>query len=147
MPQDILIHMGDVIFDRAKELAGIMDSLPGTKILVRGNHDRKSGSWYTRHGFHFVCDEFRIGTTLFTHKPVPIREGIEFNIHGHFHNTAHRTNEPEFNVFYGNRHILLAVELNDYKPYNLAKLLVVRKKQFEVKMGVIRCIKSGKLSG
>ena len=51
-PQDTLIHLGDVVFYQYTKLKGMMDSFPGKKILVMGNHDNKSRGWYERNGHH-----------------------------------------------------------------------------------------------
>ena len=71
---DLLIHLGDVIFDRQWELRPIIELLPWTKLLVRGNHDGQGINWYKTHGFHDVCDELIITwqndiKLLLTHKP------------------------------------------------------------------------------
>jgi calcineurin-like phosphoesterase family protein len=56
-PEDQVIVVGDVFFYHTKEEAKkYMDSLNGTKILVRGNHDRKTRDMYAM-GFSFVCEE------------------------------------------------------------------------------------------
>ena len=36
----------------------IFNKLPGRKVLVMGNHDKKSARWYSEHGFDFVCNMF-----------------------------------------------------------------------------------------
>jgi len=118
-PQDTLIHLGDVIFKHHDRLKSVMDSFPGTKILVRGNHDKETDSWYCRRGFSFVCDNLMIGNILLSHKPTDIRlrPDVKFNGHGHTHNNPKERWEKEILEFYDNtRHKLLAMEYVDYKP-------------------------------
>ena len=38
-PQDLLIHLGDVIFYKYPDLLDMMNSINGRKILLMGNHD------------------------------------------------------------------------------------------------------------
>lgn len=85
-PQDTLINLGDVIFYRHYALKSILDSIPGTKILLRGNHDYKTFGWYMRNGFHYAADLIVVGGVAFSHKPLRVLpDGCTLNIHGHLH--------------------------------------------------------------
>lgn len=54
-PDDLVIHLGDVQIGKKSDW--IMPSLPGRKILVRGNHDRQwSNLRWMKAGFDFACD-------------------------------------------------------------------------------------------
>lgn len=113
-PQDMLLHLGDVIFYNMGALKPSLDSVPGRKILVRGNHDRKSTHWYLHNGFSFVCDALELKGVLFTHEPrrvVP--DHVLGNAHGHWHNL-----EP-LPDWHGPRHYLVAMERTNYHPVNL----------------------------
>ena len=103
-PDDLVIHCGDVINGAKREVKGILDSLPGRKILVRGNHDRdKTNKWWMENGFEFACDSFVLNNILFTHEPAnaivksngnrpygmleeSLPNDCTVNIHGHLHN-------------------------------------------------------------
>ena len=51
-PDDTLIHLGDFAFAKHGEAAEIMNRCPArSKILLRGNHDNQSYSYYIQHGF------------------------------------------------------------------------------------------------
>ena len=96
-PEDTVIHLGDVIFSRVSELAGILSSLPGTKILVRGNHDFEKDSWYEKKGFSLVTytyiKEYKLEDVLYSHEPDLSKWGDwgpSVNIHGHLHSGDHR---------------------------------------------------------
>lgn len=119
--QDTLIHLGDVIFYKYDKLKSMLDSIPCRKVLVMGNHDRKSRNWYMRNGFDYAADMIVIDDILLSHKPVKdFPTGVRINIHGHFHNTDHRRHEPEYNDWYNQeRYRLLAMEYTDYKPVKL----------------------------
>lgn len=86
MSQDTLFHLGDVIFYQMGKLKHLLDKIPGKKILLRGNHDKKSNCWYTRNGFSFVADQIVLGSTILSHKPIQtFSDNVRLNIHGHCH--------------------------------------------------------------
>ncbi len=111
-PEDLTIHLGDVIFSRASELTSILESIAGRKVLVMGNHDRKP-RWYMTHGFDFACYRFELGHSLFVHEPqFELPPNCERVIHGHLHNSNHHEYDepiPSYNK-------LLAIEDTDYHP-------------------------------
>lgn len=125
---DILIHLGDFCIGNDEDWHEILFSeLPKIKaILVRGNHDRKTDSWYLRHGWDMVCETFSnyyFGKYItFSHIPI---QGIQnINIHGHFHNNGHRIKEPEIEKYYNpNLHKLLEIESNHYQPVLLESFI------------------------
>lgn len=119
-PQDILIHLGDVISYNHAALNDILKYIEcKTKILVRGNHDNKTDNWYLNNGFDFVCEEMRCQDIVLSHYPVPTDK---INVHGHFHNGDWRKHEPHFAEFYGNNHKLFALEFMGYKPLNIKEI-------------------------
>jgi calcineurin-like phosphoesterase family protein len=94
LPQDITIHLGDVILGRQSELPNILASIAGRKILVMGNHDKESAFWYMRHGFDFACKGLLWRGVWFTHAPqTNLPDGAILNVHGHLHVDHH----PEHN--------------------------------------------------
>jgi calcineurin-like phosphoesterase family protein len=113
-PQDRLFHLGDVIFYQYPRLKEILADIPGTKILLMGNHDRRSPGWYARNGFAFVADMIVVGDVLLSHKPVEIcPSGVRLNVHGHWHNNIHH---PRPDWYEESRYRLLSVEATNYKP-------------------------------
>src|SRR5438309_1522310 len=66
--EDLVIHLGDVAFNFVK-LKGLLDGLPGRKVLVLGNHDSHTITWYMANGFEFACDGLRMGQVYFSHRP------------------------------------------------------------------------------
>lgn len=121
---DIVFHLGDVILYRYNILKDILDQLPGEKILVRGNHDKKSNHWYMNNGFSFSCELFAQGDILFTHERVKLGRNSPFNlnIHGHTH-----TNVYDFIQNFSSDqelyHRLFSLEFEQYKPVNLEKFI------------------------
>jgi len=120
--QDVLIHLGDVIADKFNELKPMLDQIVcKSKILIRGNHDKKTNNWYINNGFDFCCDSLVIGDVALSHKPLRILpEGVRINIHGHFHNFDFKILDKECGDYHNPEiHKLLALEYTDYKPVNL----------------------------
>jgi calcineurin-like phosphoesterase family protein len=117
-PEDVIIHLGDVKVggNRGHKLTEIMYSLPGTKILIRGNHDHESNMYYMRNGFAASLDGMKYHGVTFTHQPVnSLYDGTDLNIHGHVHNSKWEPTKPF--------HRLLAIEYVDYRPVDLMKFI------------------------
>lgn len=116
-PQDTLYHLGDIIFKWEKDLKFLLMCIPGTKILVRGNHDKKSNGWYRRNGFAFVADAIVLGDVMLSHKPIEtLPSGVRLNIHGHWH-TIEESKIPEW--YNRATHRLLSSEKSNYRPVKL----------------------------
>ena len=124
---DTLIHLGDIcIGDDAEVHEGILANTGLIqKILVRGNHDNKTLTWYAKR-WDFVCDSFELiynGHYLyFSHRPQPEMGHFTRNIHGHTHGGMHHSEEfvswylPEY-------HLDVSPELMGYKPLRLDTLI------------------------
>lgn len=135
---DVLIHCGDFcIGDDIKWHDLFMSNTKNFKkrILIRGNHDNKSYSWYYKHGWDFVCDEIKLKmfgkVVLFTHKPIPRedKKEVQINIHGHLHGNDHRANEgvlylPPF-------HQDMSVDIKNYRAVDLSVLITKIIKQYD----------------
>lgn len=87
---DTVYFLGDIAF--SKEAADRLDTMPGYKILVLGNHDTDRSSEESR----YLIDKFdRVYGSLnkkgcwWTHIPIhPEELRGKFNIHGHTHNAT-----------------------------------------------------------
>ena len=130
---DTLFHLGDVCLGNDGDLHNtFITPIPCTKVLIRGNHDRKSDSWYIDHGWDVVLKSavVRVGghQVFLSHQPLPeqylwipqneSKLNYTFNIHGHFHNNDHRALEYDDAAHGYNRlrHLRLACELTHYQP-------------------------------
>lgn len=121
---DCLIHLGDICIGNDTIVHGLIKNLKCRKILVKGNHDSKSYSWYMEHGWDFVCDVFKIkyaGKIIcLSHKPQPWDGDWEINVHGHLHNLGHRDNDFK-NLKQWHR--LYSPEIMNYKPVELSNFI------------------------
>jgi len=132
-PQDLVICAGDVFIGPPAGWKAIYPSLPGRKMLIRGNHDwHHICTWWMQNGFDFACDAMIFRHIWFTHKPAKsLPGGCDLNIHGHLHNIWHgfHKNEPETERFtrtgklYNPWQRLFAVEYTDYKPVELEEFI------------------------
>ena len=114
--EDLVIHLGDIAFSKnAPALIEIIKKLNGRKVLVQGNHDKRSRHWYLSNGFDFICDSFVWDNIIFTHRPIS-RENIDrwrLNIHGHIHEKLEKDK----------RFVNISVEQIKYTPIKLLKVI------------------------
>lgn len=121
--EHIIIHLGDVCIGQDEYWHERLSYVHCKKWLVRGNHDKKSLSWYLSHGWDFVADEITLNIygkrVCFSHRPISdFSTGIRFdiNVHGHCHADNHRN---EGGLHYQR---LVAVE-HTYAPVLLRSIL------------------------
>ena len=118
---DVLIHLGDFSFGNDSYWHNLWRNIKGNKILIRGNHDKKSLTWYMENGWDMVVDEMLLNIygkrILFSHKPISDRGYFDLNIHGHQHNTVHHPETPM-----GEKNRLVFIEHN-YAPINLRSIV------------------------
>jgi len=117
-PNDISIWVGDVTFERhgIAITNNMLQSLPGYKILVFGNHDLEKGKLKDLY-FDEIHAAYQLGNLIFTHYPwnVYVPDGY-YSIHGHTHDKG--TLHP--------KHINVSVEQVNYKPKSLASIIADR---------------------
>jgi len=129
-PQDVLIHLGDFCIGKDAYWHDLfMDKCPANiKWFVKGNHDRKSVSWYLGRGWDCVTERLQLTvfgkTILFSHKPLSSGD-YDINIHGHLH-TNGQHHHPELDDFVDKHNILIAIE-GEYKPVSLRRIVEGRK--------------------
>lgn len=121
---EVLVHLGDIcIGDDENWHNQYIRPLMCRTVLVKGNHDHKSDSWYLDHGWDFVCDGLYVRKygfkILLTHIPQLPGSHFDINVHGHLHNKTHRP----FKDFEGSQYRLFSQEFNNYQPILLSKLV------------------------
>ena len=141
-PDDVVIHLGDFCIGEDSKWHDLWNSalFSNKRILVKGNHDKKSNTWYYSHGWHAVVDSFNLNYNgkLITFSHIPIKGIQNINIHGHFHNNLHRLLEDKYVVegekerndkdfplelYDKNIYKLLAIEDTKYEPILLDNLI------------------------
>lgn len=86
--RDILYILGDVAFDIDK--LKLLDNIPASKILVRGNHDTFQDGVYHKY-FDKILGLVNYKGYWLSHAPVhPHELRGRFNIHGHVHRNSVR---------------------------------------------------------
>lgn len=124
---DVLIHLGDMCYNNDIEYHVQLMRLPGKKWLCKGNHDKKSYSWYLNHGWDFVGENIILdiygAQILFSHMPVKFEKPININVHGHLHNSDYRKHEPWVCDILTDKHKLIALEYTKYQPIKLKTLI------------------------
>lgn len=113
---DIIIHLGDFAFGDDNCIKKLISKLNGTKILILGNHDKKSKNWFKNAGFNYVYKKLIFNNVIITH--FPIKTDL-INIHGHIHNN--KNTEDISN------HINVSIENINYKPISLYDLSKINK--------------------
>ena len=126
-PADILIHLGDVCIGNEVQWNDFFNlDISGKHWLCKGNHDRKSDSFYVLHGWDFVGDQIiikRFGyRILFSHQPQEDGNYFDINIHGHFHNTDYEAKDPVNCAKLCKKHYLVKLE-HEYKPFLLKTIV------------------------
>ena len=53
---DTIFHLGDVALTNESEMKEIIPKLKGKKILIKGNHDKKSKEFFRSVGFEIIPD-------------------------------------------------------------------------------------------
>lgn len=117
-PDDLVFHLGDVFFSKAKRAEFLASRLNGRKILIQGNHDAFSKKKYFEMGFDFY-KYYVLQDMFLSHYPqnpqaiqTAINQGcIIGNVHGHVHSDLSGLDQSIFKC--------VSVELTDFKPIHI----------------------------
>ena len=107
--KDTVYVLGDFAWGNKEAVSLFVSMLNGYKILIKGNHDKNSKTWYHDAGFNDVIDGGIIldDFYLLTHKPLYMNENMPFvNIHGHTHSMC----------FDSKLYVNVGVDVLNYKP-------------------------------
>lgn len=131
--EDNVIHLGDFFLaNKTSTYLHILQQLNGKIFLIRGNHDRKSNSWY-KNRFGFIdSEDFTIKDKIFfSHYPLVLHSkqtkreserikllkeaydlsGCQYVFHGHSHNSPVKD--------YPTNHYNVGVDLHNFYPIDL----------------------------
>lgn len=142
--QDICYFLGDMGFGKGDLLAGVVQSLQGTKVCILGNHD-KGATAMRRYGFDVVLNmaSLIVANKIVTMTHCPLRgvwredvskmknsqEGenwhkefkhTDFSIPdwGQYHLHGHTHKEPKERIL--DRQFDVGVRANDYRPVSIS---------------------------
>ena len=110
--EDIIAHFGDFSLGGPQETIDIAKSLNGHIILIKGNHDRRTRTfWEDRAGFvkYFKKDIIISDNVVLSHRPKWI-EGV-VNLHGHLHNSL--------GPYHSESCVNLSTDVWEFYPVNL----------------------------
>lgn len=108
-PDTVVYHHGDVSLSDKADTKSVIKRLNGYKILILGNHDRRSKGWFKEVGFDEVHkNSILLNDHYLTHCPMDPELPYKYNIHGHIHNKE--------TTFLPPRYINTSVEVIDYRP-------------------------------
>lgn len=119
-PNDLVIWVGDVAFMSDHKTNELLARLNGERILIIGNHDLDKGQvknldFKEKHLIFTM--ETPTMSLVFTHYPFDLCPDDWINVHGHIHE-KHTDNLRQINV---------SVEVIDYTPIHLDRLLEIAK--------------------
>lgn len=112
-PEDKVYHLGDVGLSNATHLLRVMQSLNGTKVLIKGNHDNLKLSQYAQ-VFKDVRACHSLNGIFLAHIPIHPNslERWKGQVHGHLH--AQIVGDP---LYYN-----VAVEQINYTPIDFEEV-------------------------
>lgn len=121
-PKDTVWHLGDVFFCNSEQSKEIGNRLNGNKILILGNHDKKTKTHYNECGFGevFEKDVYIVSFSkpiVFSHHPVDSELlkslGVK-NVHGHVHSKTQGLDKDYYKC--------VSVEMINYTPIHIEQL-------------------------
>lgn len=116
-PADVVYHLGDFAFAVLPIMAKFAAQLNGTKVLIKGNHDKSSVTMHAA-GFEEVFTDLMVGNQYLYLHHAPVAEtmgwhGAKYHLCGHVHEKWRRR---------GNI-INVGVDVWDFYPKTLEQLL------------------------
>lgn len=127
---DQILHLGDVIMRKnggmSRRWLKVISRLPGTKFLIKGNHDYADNSLYEDLAGMKVIEPLIYAGVAFTHRPIseewPGPEGEwHTNIHGHIHNNGYAIHH-DGHLLPDKHYINISVEVTDMAPVPLGNV-------------------------
>jgi calcineurin-like phosphoesterase family protein len=127
-PEDVVYHLGDLAYGTNASVKDVAPELTGRKVLVLGNHDRRSPDFYRGLGFFVVVTQARLPLDqrleglpserelILTHEPLRKVWPGRVNIHGHTHFTEMQSEVP------GDPYINVSADATQFCPVNMKEI-------------------------
>ena len=140
-PEDTVYHLGDFINPRGTHPERFLKALNGNIILLQGNHDSKKclgrmPSWHPRlymktGGYSFMLQhypEYPVALQDPFYRETGMYRGltehpVDFILSGHIHNNHFDRDGKKVGRLWTGRSLNLSVEMHDYKPVALERIL------------------------
>lgn len=120
---DVVYILGDMFWCPAKEAISVIDQLNGTKILVKGNHDRATDSEFSKR-FAKIDDYMEIedegNKVILCHYPIPC---FKNHFYGSIHLYGHVHNSFEANMMEHNRWLMENLYGNACRMHNVGAMM------------------------
>lgn len=121
---DIVYHLGDFALCN-NELKELVSRLNGKIYLIKGNHDRKTMTFYANAGLEVLPTQTLLKKykLILSHRPLmdeQIPNGY-INVHGHIHNKKIQDELPE-SIYSREKHINVSVDVTNFIPININQL-------------------------
>jgi len=101
--EDTVLHLGDIFMGKGsiQQAKTFIQTLPGQKYFIRGNHDSQPTAFYEHRGWTEIGENSRLyfqewkgKKVLFSHYPDTQNLDWTINIHGHIHDGGYAPGTP-----------------------------------------------------
>jgi calcineurin-like phosphoesterase family protein len=101
--EDVVFHLGDIFMGKGsiQKAKTFIQTLPGQKYFLRGNHDKQPTEFYAHRGWTEIGKDSRLywqgwkgKRVLFSHYPDTRDLDWTINIHGHIHSGGYAPGVP-----------------------------------------------------
>lgn len=120
---DIVYILGDMFWCRPDKAIPVLDQLRGTKVLVKGNHDRPTNVDVIRH-FHMITDYLEIKDAdrdvVLCHYPIPC---FKNHFYGWYHLYGHVHTSFEYDLMEQVKQTMTTVYGKPCRMFNVGAML------------------------
>lgn len=120
---DVVYVLGDMFWCRPEVATPVMDELRGTKILVKGNHDRCNDDEFAKK-FSKVCDYLEVDDNgrniVLSHYPMPC---FKNHYYGWYHFYGHVHTSFEHNMMLHQKYLMEELYGKQCQMYNVGAML------------------------
>jgi len=122
---DTVFLLGDFSLANAERITKYINALTGKIILVAGNHDKRTVTFWRKRGVeaYKIPIDYNDGEFLLSHEPISFP--VIPNVHGHTHGNLHRGSFHVHGI-----HVCVSAEVVDYTPITVTS---IREKVAEIR--------------
>lgn len=122
-PGDVVYVLGDMFWCKSSEAVPVLRQLSGTKILIRGNHDRSNDGAFIKQ-FAKVTDYMEVDDegrkVVLCHYPIPC---FKNHYYGWYHLYGHVHTSFEWNMMQHDRYLMEELYGKECRMYNVGAML------------------------